>query len=57
MEYNCELSIVPRDLMYKFQPLDITISQNDLKPLHAKWVVKMYDYLKQQKESITKEFV
>ena len=27
-----------------------------LKLLHAKWVVEMYEYLKQQKESVIKGF-
>ena len=28
----------------------------DLKPLHARWIVDMYTYLKQQKESILNGF-
>ena len=28
----------------------------DLKPLDAKWVVEMYEYLKEQKDSVIKEF-
>ena len=40
-------------------PSDVKVSLklSDLKPLHAKWVVEMYDYLKQESESITKGFV
>ena len=29
---------------------------SDLKPLHARWIVEMFDYLKQQNESIVNEF-
>lgn len=32
------------------------VNISDLKPLHAKWVVEMYDYLKKQNESIVKCF-
>ena len=28
----------------------------DLNPLHAKWIVEMYGYLKQQKDSVVKGF-
>ena len=35
----------------------VSLKLSDLKPLYAKWVVEMYDYLKQQKESIVKGFV
>ena len=28
----------------------------DLRPLHARWIVDMYTYLKQQKESILNGF-
>ena len=29
---------------------------SDLKPLHARWIVDMYTYLKQQRESILNGF-
>ena len=32
------------------------MKMSDLKPLHAHWVVDMYTYLKQQKESILNGF-
>ena len=34
----------------------ISLKLSDLKPLHAKWIVEMYGYLKQQKESVVKDF-
>ena len=34
----------------------VSLKLSDLKPLHAKWMVEMYEYLKQQKESIIKGF-
>ena len=35
-------------------PGDVKVSMklSDLKPLHARWIVEMFDYLKQQNESI-----
>ena len=93
LENNYELIIVPHNFTYKFQSLDLTITQkakkfvsnqfnkwyaervsrqlangkspgdvkvslklNDLKPLRAKWVTEMYEYLKEQKESVVKGF-
>ena len=32
------------------------MKMSDLKPLHARWIVYMYTYLKQQKESILSGF-
>ena len=34
----------------------VSLKLSDLKPLHAKWIVEMYGYLKQQKESVVKGF-
>ena len=34
----------------------VLLKLSDLKPLHAKWIVEMYGYLKQQKESVVKGF-
>ena len=34
----------------------VSLKLTDLKPLHAKWIVEMYGYLKQQKESVVKGF-
>jgi len=34
----------------------VSMKLSDLKPLHAKWVVDIYAYLKQQKDSIIKGF-
>ena len=34
----------------------VSLKLNDLKPLRAKWVIEMYEYLKEQKESIVKGF-
>ena len=34
----------------------VSLKLSDLKLLHAKWIVEMYYYLKQQKESILKGF-
>ena len=34
----------------------VSLKLSDLKPLHAKWIVEMYNYLKEQKESIIKGF-
>ena len=33
-----------------------SVEMSDLKPLHARWIVDMYTYLKQQKESILNGF-
>ena len=32
------------------------MKMSDLKPMHARWIVDMYTYLKQQKESILNGF-
>ena len=32
------------------------MKMSDLKPLHARWIVDMYTYLKQQRESILNGF-
>ena len=32
------------------------MEMSDLKPLHARWIVDMYTYLKQQRESILNGF-
>ena len=47
-----------RQLTNGKSPGDVKVSLklSDLKPLHAKWVVEMYEYLKEQKESFTKGF-
>ena len=39
-------------------PGDVKVSTrlSDLKPLHARWIVEMFDYLKQQNESIVNGF-
>ena len=39
-------------------PADVKVSLklSGLKPLHAKWIVEMYDFLKQEKSSIIKGF-
>ena len=39
-------------------PGDVKVSMklSDLKPLHARWIVEMFDYLKQQNESIVNGF-
>ena len=34
----------------------VSLKLSDLKPPHAKWVVEMYEYLKEQKESFIKGF-
>ena len=49
---------VSKQLMNGKAPGDVKVSLklNDLKPLHAKWIVEMYVYLKQQKESVVKGF-
>ena len=36
--------------------MKVSMKKSDLKPLHARWVVDMYAYLKQQKESILNGF-
>ena len=36
--------------------MKLAMKKCDLKPLHARWVVDMYTYLKQQKESILNGF-
>ena len=69
LENNCELVIVPHNLTNKFQPLDLTINQkakkfvsNQINKWYAEKVrrqltnVKMYAYLKEQKESVIKGF-
>ena len=47
-----------KQLMNGKAPGDVKFSLklSYLKPLHAKWIVKMYGYLKQQKESVVKGF-
>ena len=49
---------VSKQLMNGKAPGDVKVSLrlSDLKPLHAKWIVEMYGYLKQQKESVVKGF-
>ena len=49
---------VSKQLMNGKAPGDVKISLklSDLNPLHAKWIVEMYGYLKQQKESVVKGF-
>ena len=49
---------VSRQLTNGKSPGDVKVSLklSDLKPLHAKWVVEMYEYLKEQKEPVTKRF-
>ena len=49
---------VSKQLMNGKAPGDLKVSLklSDLKPLHAKWIVEMYGYLKQQKESVVKGF-
>ena len=44
---------VSKQLMNGKAPGDVKVSLklNDLKPLHAKWIVEMYGYLKQQNSS------
>ena len=39
-------------------PSDVKVSMklSDLKPLHAHWIVEIFDYLKQQNESIVNGF-
>ena len=32
--------------------MKVSLKMSDLKPLHARWIVDMYNYLKKQKESI-----
>ena len=34
----------------------VSLKLSDLKPLHAKWIVEMSGYLKQQKESVVRGF-
>ena len=34
----------------------VSLKMSDLKPLHARWIVEMHDYLKQKKESILNDF-
>ena len=34
----------------------VLLRMSDLKPLHARWIVEMYDYLKQQKGFMLNEF-
>ena len=36
--------------------LKVSMKLSDLKPLHARWIVEMFDYLKQQNESIVNGF-
>ena len=36
--------------------LKVSLKMSNLKPLHARWIVKMYGYLKQQKGSILHGF-
>ena len=36
--------------------IKVSLKMSDLNPLHARWVVEMYDYLKQQKGSILNGF-
>ena len=49
---------VSRQLTNRKSPIDVKVSLklNDLKTLHAKWVVEMYKYLKEQKQSVIKGF-
>ena len=34
----------------------VSLKISDLKPLHERWIVKMYDYLKQKKRLILNDF-
>ena len=34
----------------------VSLKLSDLKPLHAKWIVETYEYLKKQNETILKGF-
>ena len=36
--------------------MKVSMKKSDLKPLHTRWLVDMYTYLKQQKESILNGF-
>ena len=47
-----------KQLMNGKAPGDVKVSLklSDLKPLHAKWIVEMYGYQKQEKESVVKGF-
>ena len=47
---------VSKQLMNGKAPRDVkgSLKLSDLKPLHAKWIVEMHGYLKQQKESFEK---
>ena len=49
---------VSKQLMNGKAPGDVKVSLklSDLKLLHAKWIVEMYGYLKQQTESVVKGF-
>ena len=49
---------VSKQLMNGKAPGDVKVllKLSDLKALHAKWIVEMYGYLKQQKESVVKCF-
>ena len=50
--------LVSEQLKTGVAPGDVKLSMkiSDLKPLHAHWMVDMYTYLKQQKESILNGF-
>ena len=49
---------VSEQLRRDVAPDDVKISMklSDLKPLHARWIVEMFDYLKQQNGSIVNGF-
>ena len=36
--------------------MEVSVKLSNLKPLHARWFVEMFDYLKQQNESIVNGF-
>ena len=50
---------VSKQLRRRVAPGDVKVSMklSDLKALHARWIVEMYDYLKPQNESIVNGFV
>ena len=68
---SCEIIIVPHNLTNKFQPLDIRVNKaaksfisdkcvslklSVIKPLHVKWIVDLYNTLKDDKEIVINGF-
>ena len=55
---TCYADLVGEQLKKSVAPGDVKVSLkiSDLKPLHPHWIVDMYTYLKQQKESILNGF-